>query len=490
MAFTDRLHNRGSVSTGYDIDQSATFDYTRNQWIERTIPYNSGRGNDSYRKATFSLWLKRGNLATDRFFLGGSNSARYWAVKFNSSNKLEIYTHSGISGYNGTSPITTRQFLDASAWYHLVFRWDTTLSTAGDRFRLYVNGVEEDTWDTAPNIDQNAEGEFTTLSNVVHVFGGQNGYYNSTGSNFDGQIAEINYLANTSAGPDEFGETNTDGQWVPIDTSSVSSQAAADSYRIDFGATDSSNPFNDTTSANQDFSNASSSGAPRIGTDTPTNNFMTWNPLTGHYNDTDLYLAGANHVLQGQNGAYQLRMGTIGINPNYTSAKWYWELKNTSNINSSTGPEYSWGVATETRWMDIHNSGSDTDFRNGDGLARYVSSYNTGGNGTGANTVWGVMVDCSGSNPVINLYRNGSSVYTYTYTAWSGRNFDEFLFPSGAAYGSGSELVINSGGGYVQEFTVDSSNTDANGYGSFEYAPPSGALALCTKNLADDGGGY
>ena len=100
------------------------------------------------------------------------------------------------------------------------------------------------------------------------------------------------------------------------------------------------------------------------------------------------------------------------------------------------------------------------------------------------------MVDCSGSNPVITIYRNGSSVYTYTYSAWSGRNFDEFLFPSGAAYGSGSELVINSGGGYVQEFTVDSSNTDANGYGSFEYAPPTGALALCTKNLASDGGGY
>ena len=30
MAFTDRLHNRGSISTGYDIAQSATFDDTRN----------------------------------------------------------------------------------------------------------------------------------------------------------------------------------------------------------------------------------------------------------------------------------------------------------------------------------------------------------------------------------------------------------------------------------------------------------------------------
>ena len=50
MAFTDRLHNRGSISTGYDIDQSATFDDTRNQWLENTMSYNSGRANNTYKK--------------------------------------------------------------------------------------------------------------------------------------------------------------------------------------------------------------------------------------------------------------------------------------------------------------------------------------------------------------------------------------------------------------------------------------------------------
>ena len=127
------------------------------------------------------------------------------------------------------------------------------------------------------------------------------------------------------------------------------------------------------------------------------------------------------------------------------------------------------------------------DFLNNEGLARYLSSNNPGGNGTGANQVWGCMLDCSGGNPVITLYRDGSSFYTYTYTSWSGRTFDEFLFPSGGVYGTGSELVINSCGGTIQEFTVDSSNTDANGYGNFEYAPPSGYYSLCTKNLAEYG---
>ena len=37
-------------------------------------------------------------------------------------------------------------------------------------------------------------------------------------------------------------------------------------------------------------------------------------------------------------------------------------------------------------------------------------------------------------------------------------------------------------------FSISSGNSDANGYGNFEYSVPSGYLALCTKNLGSDGG--
>ena len=36
-------------------------------------------------------------------------------------------------------------------------------------------------------------------------------------------------------------------------------------------------------------------------------------------------------------------------------------------------------------------------------------------------------------------------------------------------------------------FSISSGNADANGYGNFEYAPPSGYYAVCTKNLAEFG---
>ena len=46
-------------------------------------------------------------------------------------------------------------------------------------------------------------------------------------------------------------------------------------------------------------------------------------------------------------------------------------------------------------------------------------------------------------------------------------------------------LELNFGG--FDGFTVSSGNADANGYGNFEYAPPSGYYAICTKNLAEYG---
>ena len=36
-------------------------------------------------------------------------------------------------------------------------------------------------------------------------------------------------------------------------------------------------------------------------------------------------------------------------------------------------------------------------------------------------------------------------------------------------------------------FDISSGNSDAEGHGNFEYEPPSGYFALCSKNLAEYG---
>jgi hypothetical protein len=48
--------------------------------------------------------------------------------------------------------------------------------------------------------------------------------------------------------------------------------------------------------------------------------------------------------------------------------------------------------------------------------------------------------------------------------------------------GAGQSCELNFGS---PPFTISSGNADANGYGNFEYAVPSGYYALNTKNLAE-----
>jgi hypothetical protein len=48
-------------------------------------------------------------------------------------------------------------------------------------------------------------------------------------------------------------------------------------------------------------------------------------------------------------------------------------------------------------------------------------------------------------------------------------------------------MRANFGGYTVPVNLIATPATDENGYGTFEYAPPSGYYALCTKNLAEFG---
>ena len=49
-------------------------------------------------------------------------------------------------------------------------------------------------------------------------------------------------------------------------------------------------------------------------------------------------------------------------------------------------------------------------------------------------------------------------------------------------------IDINFGHGFFATTAVASANADGNGEGIFEYAPPSGFLALCSLNIQSSGG--
>ena len=87
---------------------------------------------------------------------------------------------------------------------------------------------------------------------------------------------------------------------------------------------------------------------------------------------------------------------------------------------------------------------------------------------------------------------NHPKVNSYLITVFNDliQNYDldglanKTVFPTASNYSYNFQWNF---GGYTK-FSISSAQSDANGYGNFEHAPPSGYYAICTKNLAEYGG--
>ena len=156
---------------------------------------------------TWSGWIKRSNLGgTSILFSAGTSGTNDTTIYFNTSNQLEFFnrTSSSVDGYL----ITNRVFRDASAWYHILAVWDTSNATAGDRMKLYVNGVEETSFATDTNPALNLSSHIN--NNVAHYLGTDS----SSGNYFDGCLAHVHFIDGTAYDADDFGETESrSGIW-------------------------------------------------------------------------------------------------------------------------------------------------------------------------------------------------------------------------------------------------------------------------------------
>ena len=123
----------------FTLDQSLRFDSATNAYLQRT-PASAG----SLTTWTFSAWVKRGVID----LVGGGTNHQYIFAQYTDESEragLRFTTgdsiEASIGGASGAPYFTTRAlYRDPSAWYHLVWVYDSTNGTAGDRHRLYVNG--------------------------------------------------------------------------------------------------------------------------------------------------------------------------------------------------------------------------------------------------------------------------------------------------------------------------------------------------------------
>jgi len=461
METLQRTANRGSLATGYDIDNSVKLQTSgvNSEWFNYTISSTGTR-----TKGTVSMWIKRTSFGTTQFIWeqGNTNSeAGRLFVRFDTNDTLRIATGSTVLR------VTNRVFRDASAWYHIVVAIDTTSGTADNRTRLYVNGVEETSFSTKNNFSQNDN----TGMNFEKQYIGLSVSDATSYQSFNGYMAEVFGADGLVYAASNFGEFDSSGIWKPKDLSAISSSVGTNGFYMK-------------------FENAAGMGANSAGsghgfsvqninqndqaTDVPSNNFCTLNPLWTFGNTMGVSdgATRVNNTVTAWGGA----KGSIGVN----SGKWYWEHLAFSGNDTMFGIQNQAGGGNTQAYLDPYTlalQANSNVIQFTDPSQRTESFSKT----FAVSDIWGVALNLDANT--IAYYRNGSIVNSaFSIDGLIGNG--EF-FPFVTHYGSGLNSRVNFGG--YTGITISSAASDENGYGTFEYAPPSGYYALCTKNLAEYG---
>ena len=478
MEALQRLHNRGSISTGYDIDNSLKFESDNSEYLNRTPG-----ANGSLTTWTTSVWVKRTEIGVDQAVFSSVSSAQTTNFcRFLSSDKIRFYFQPNdvaATYYADTNAV----FRDTSAWYHIVWGLDSTNSDGSKRFVVYVNGVyQESTWagsaTASTNCPQNSGSRFLQsepiyIGNATYT----NGHY------FNGYMAELHVLDGIAPDPTDFGEYDEDsGIWKP---KAYTGSHGTQGFYLDFA--DAADLGDDESGNGNDFTENNITAADQA-TDTPTNNFCTFNTLS--VVGTSTYTEGG--TVGQANKQNDQGEGTIM----FSSGNWYFEMQVPSSSASSDamfgfaipnewgpsnpGDDSGKGFSAHSvgRWYYNNNGSTSTDssaaFAKGDivSLAINTSSEKAW---VAINGTW-----ATGTNPATGT---GGFSYGTLLTSWESGSY---LVPAFRThFVSGSKSNANFGGYTV--ISISTPASDENGYGTFEYAPPSGYYALCTKNLEEYG---
>ena len=457
--------------TGYDVANSLRFNSGSSDYLSRSTGVTT-----TNTKFTLSFWIKLCDTANYQqvFEVYKSSSERInCGFNLDNANQPRFF----IQEYTGSyiyRKIFTRLSRDVSAWTHYVIKFDSSEAEA-NRLRVYINGVEETATDQA-----NLPGSGAT--SIISVGTQHIGYsQNNSGHYLNGYLAEFVLIEGTDYDPTSFGEFDEDSPtiWKPKDVSGLT-----------FG----------TNGFYLDFENASSLGADVSGqgnnftvnnltsvaqsTDTCTNNFCTLNPL----GFTEGTLSQGNLEIDQNGSAGRFCASTFQV----TQGKWYYEAK-LLNYGSDPRPSLGVGRNEETYTGNAHQGASSIVYGlenavvfkdNGTAFA-YDSSPSSG-------DIYGVAFDLD--NLKIYFHKNGTYFNSgdpangtgNVTTLVSGRDYS----PITGALNTSSNSARNNDWQFnfgSPPYSISSGNSDANGFGNFEYSVPSGYFSLCSSNLAESG---
>ena len=493
----------GTQSTGDFVTNSLRLNDDDSPYLERSL---SSPNTDKF---TISMWVKMCGARCQLTALG-----KRLTGETGDSYNLDIDQGTltsgrlSISGYNGIADSNTAAYnsnteqgpllRDPTSWYHFVYAFDTGQSSSGDRFKWYINGVQQSGFNTTTTPSQNVD-LFPSSGSSIRIgraFGDESRYA-------DMYVAEYYYVDGQQYDHTYFGEFNDNNVWVPVEKGKGAGGA------ITFGTNGFYLQFKETgTSANASGIGADTSGndnhltptnlaAVDITTDTPQNNFCTINPI---YKDdgNNLVVAdfseGATKMLSTVDG-WKFGRGTFLLE----AGKWYVEVKCTEQ---GAGENGRFGLQPAEGGEFLGNTDDNDTF---EGFTASFPSSDTKLTklDTGTDTV--IFTDfSSGSIAMLAIDLDNDKMWVGRNGTWYNDNnasttldasnhditlpsvVEGWVFGLGMTRNSSNNILFEYNWGNPS-FAISSSNSDANGHGNFEYEVPSGFFACCTKNLAEHG---
>ena len=471
MPINSFLYPGAKTTPAYKVANSCRFNDGDSAFLSKTL----GTGTNT-TKLTVSVWIKRSTLGTEQqiFETWNDNNNRFDILFKSSTDQLEI--QNTLSGSTTINLKTNRVFRDPSAWMNIVVIVDSTQSTASNRVKLYINGTQETSFATETYLNEDANLALGTSSYTNFI-----GKYSSSGGNFfDGYMCEVVYLDGTAASIGDLGEFDEDSPriWKPKDVSGLT--FGNNGAYLDFE--DSSNLGND-ANGGTDYGETNLAATDQS-TDTCTNNFCTLNPL-GFNNGT---LLEGNLEIDQNGSTGKFCASTFQV----TQGKWYFEAK-LLNYGSEPRPSIGVGRNEETFTGNASQGASSivyglenaAVFKGNTDVFTYNSSPSSG-------DIYGVAFDLD--NLKIYFHKNGTYANSgdpangtgNVTTLVSGTDYS----PITGALNTNSNSARNNDWQFnfgSPPYSVSSGNSDAEGFGNFEYAVPSGFFSLCSKNLAEYG---
>jgi len=465
--------------TGYDVANSLRFNAGSSDSLTKTF------GTPTNNKIwTYSFWMKHCDNAGVLLNTGADTSYMYFRGSGANPTPFGFSIEQYVGGFQYKF-IPNQVFRDHSAWQHIVIAFDTTQGTASNRVKIYKNGVQITSFNSADYPSQNLNTQVNSA--VAHKIGGF-----ASGANYDGYLCEVVFIDGQQLDPTSFGEFDEDsGIWKPIDVSGLT--FGTNGFYLEFkqsGTGTNASGIGADTSGNTNHFAVNNLTAVSQSTDTCTNNFATMNPLNVPTSNAPTFAEGNLKTTSGTTGQAYMGSATIGV----SSGKWYAEMK--VKVIDSMIAGVSANVAEDARDSTYPGQQDDSVGILPDSGNKYISdSGSTHGDAFSADDVLMIALDLDNNN--VYFGRNGnwfdgsgnadeSSPNSAISLTAAASTTDGFYFFS-VGDGGGSEAAAAEWNFGSPMYAISSGNTDANGHGNFEYAVPSGYFALCTKNLAEYG---